>query len=72
MMSQYLAASEIVQKLKAEILGATAIEYALIAGGVGLAILAAVGLIGDELATLFNDLAESSERCIEVGSNCNK
>ncbi len=32
MMSQYLAASEIVQKLKAEILGATAIEYALIAG----------------------------------------
>ena len=71
MMSQYLAASEIVQKLKAEILGATAIEYALIASGVGLAILAAVGLIGDELAALFNDLIEG-RRCVEVGSNCKK
>ena len=71
MMSQYLAASEIVQKLKAEILGATAIEYALIAGGIALAILAAVGLIGDELAALFNDLVGDT-RCVQVGSNCQK
>ena len=71
MMSHYLAASEIIRKLKAEILGATAIEYALIAGGIALAILAAVGLIGDELAALFEGLVESA-RCIEVGSNCDK
>ena len=71
MMSQFLAASEIVQKLKAEILGATAIEYALIASSVALAILASVGLIGDELATLFEGLVEDA-RCVEVGSNCDK
>ena len=71
MMSQYLAASEMAQKLKAEILGATAIEYALIAAGIALAIIAAVGLIGDELAALFNDLA-GDPRCVEVGSNCKK
>ena len=71
MMSQYLAASEIVQKLKAEILGATAIEYALIAAGIALAIIVAVGLIGDELAALFNDLVGDT-RCVQVGSNCKK
>ncbi len=71
MLSQYFAVSEIVQKLKAEILGATAIEYALIAGGIALAILAATGLIGDQLAALFNDLVEDA-RCVEVGSNCDK
>ena len=74
MISHYLAASEIVQKLKAEILGASAVEYALIAAGVGLAILAAVGLLGDELAAFFNDLNDLVEdtRCVEVGSNCKK
>ena len=71
MLSQYFAVSEVVQKLEAEILGATAIEYALIASGIALAILAATGLIGDELAALFNDLVEDT-RCVEVGSNCNK
>ena len=71
MISQYLAVPEIVQKLKAEILGATAIEYALIASGLALAILAATGLIGDELASLFNDLAIDA-RCVEVGSSCDK
>ncbi len=71
MLSQYFAVSEIVQKLEAEILGATAIEYGLIASGIALAILAATGLIGDELAALFNDLVEDA-RCVEVGSNCKK
>ena len=71
MLSEYFAASKIVQKLRAEILGATAIEYALIAGGIALAILAAVGMIGDELAALFNELVGKT-RCVEVGSNCQK
>ena len=71
MLSEYFAASKIVQKLRAEILGATAIEYALIAGGIALAILAAVGMIGDELAALFNELVGKT-RCVDVGSNCNQ
>ena len=33
--------------------GATAIEYGLIAGGIGLAIVTTVGGIGNELITLF-------------------
>ena len=71
MMSQYLAASEIVQKLKVGLSGATAIEYALIAAGIALAIIVSIGLIGDELAALFNDLV-TVPRCVEVGSNCKK
>ena len=34
--------------------GATAIEYGLIAGGISLAIVAAVFAFGDDLATVFN------------------
>ena len=71
MLSEYFAVSEIVQKLKADISGATAIEYGLLASGVSLAIIVAVFLLGDQLATLFNDLAGET-RCVEVGSNCKK
>ena len=34
--------------------GATAIEYGLIAAGIGVAIVTAVGLVGGQLNTLFN------------------
>ncbi len=37
--------------------GATAIEYGLIAAGIAVAIIAAVGLLGDNIATLFNEIA---------------
>jgi pilus assembly protein Flp/PilA len=37
--------------------GATAIEYALIAGGIALAIVAATALVGDGLESFFSDLA---------------
>ena len=37
--------------------GATAVEYALIAAGIALAIVVAVALIGDNLSTLFNSIA---------------
>ena len=37
--------------------GATAIEYGLIAAGIAVAIIAAVGLLGDELGVLFNSIA---------------
>jgi pilus assembly protein Flp/PilA len=36
--------------------GATAIEYALIAAGISLAVVAAVFAFGDELEILFNNL----------------
>ena len=37
--------------------GATAVEYALIAAGIALAIIVGVGLIGDELAAFFNSVS---------------
>ncbi len=39
--------------------GATAIEYVLIAAGIGLAIVISVGLVGDGLDQLFDGLAVS-------------
>ena len=36
--------------------GATAVEYALIAAGIALAIVAAVGLMGDTLSGIFTDV----------------
>jgi pilus assembly protein Flp/PilA len=38
--------------------GATAIEYGLIAGGISLAIVAAVFLLGDDLQGLFEAMGE--------------
>ena len=36
--------------------GVTSIEYALIAAGIGIAIVVAVGLVGDQLNVLFNQV----------------
>ena len=38
--------------------GATAIEYGLIAAGIAVAIIAAVGLLGDSLSNMFNDIGD--------------
>lgn len=43
--------------------GATAIEYGLIAAGIALAIMIAVGLFGDSLTALFTEASE------EINSN---
>ena len=37
---------------------ATAIEYGLIAAGIAIAIIAAVGLLGDSLSNMFNDIGD--------------
>jgi len=37
--------------------GATAIEYGLIAALIGVAIITAVGLVGDSLTTTFEDIS---------------
>lgn len=41
--------------------GATAIEYGLIAGGISLAIVAAVFAFGDDLESVFNQIANKME-----------
>jgi pilus assembly protein Flp/PilA len=38
--------------------GATAIEYGLIAALIGVAIIAAVGLVGDELTNTFTEVSD--------------
>lgn len=44
-----------IRKLRLDTLGATAIEYALIAGLVSIAAIAAMHGIGDKLSTTFNN-----------------
>ena len=39
--------------------GATAIEYGLIAAGIAIAIVAVVGLLGDQLSALFTQVANA-------------
>ncbi len=56
MFKLYVSAVEKLQALKDES-GATAIEYGLIAAGIAVAIIVAVGLLGDNLSTLFNTIA---------------
>ncbi len=56
MLKLYISTIEKFQAFKDES-GATAIEYGLIAAGIAVAIIAAVGLLGDELGTLFNSIA---------------
>ncbi len=56
MFKLYSSAVEKLRALKDES-GATAIEYGLIAAGIAVAIIVAVGLLGDELAILFNSIA---------------
>jgi len=41
--------------------GVTAIEYGLIAAGIGIAIVATVGLVGDQLVTLFGEVVDELE-----------
>ncbi len=56
MLKLYVSAVEKLQAFKDES-GATAVEYALLAAGIALAIIVAVGLLGDELAVLFNSIS---------------
>ena len=56
MLKLYVSTIEMLQAFKDES-GATAIEYALLAAGIAIAIIAAVGLIGDELGVLFNSIS---------------
>ncbi len=47
---------QLLRKFVADESGATAIEYGLIAAGIAVAIIAAVGLLGDSLSGLFGEV----------------
>ena len=47
-----MTASRLIQDRR----GATAIEYGLIAAGIGVTIAATVGLLGDQLVTMFTNI----------------
>ena len=57
MISHYVKLSESLKKFAADASGATAIEYGLIAAGIAVAIIVGVGLVGDNLAAVFTDVA---------------
>ncbi len=53
MLRHYVKLSENVRKFAADESGVTAIEYGLIAAGIAVAIIVAVGLLGTELSAMF-------------------
>ncbi|MGK2870734.1 MAG: Flp family type IVb pilin, partial [Alphaproteobacteria bacterium] len=53
MLKLYVAAQEKLHAFKDDVSGATAIEYGLIAAGIGLVVLAAASTLGGQLSTLF-------------------
>ena len=60
-MREYTWLPDKIGRFSANSSGATAIEYSLIAAGIAIAIVVSVGLLGDELGTLFVDLQVALE-----------
>ncbi len=54
MLGLYVNLSEKIRKFAADESGVTAIEYGLIAAGIAVAIIVAVGLLGTELSAMFD------------------
>ncbi len=57
MLRLYVKVSESIRKFAADASGATAIEYGLIAAGIAVAIIVAVGLVGTKLDAMFTTVA---------------
>ena len=57
MIRHYVKLSESIRKFAADASGATAIEYGLIAAGIAVAIIVAVGLVGTKLTAMFTTVA---------------
>ncbi len=57
MLRLYVNVSESIRKFAADARGATAIEYGLIAAGIAVAIIVAVGLVGTKLTAMFTTVA---------------
>ncbi len=56
MLNLYVNLSEKIRKFAADESGVTAIEYGLIAAGIAVAIIVAVGLLGTELSAMFDSV----------------
>ncbi len=59
MLRLYAELSEKIRKLAADVSGATAIEYGLIAALVGVVLIGALTLLGPELSNLFNNITNA-------------
>lgn len=57
MIRLYVKFSESFKQFSADASGVTAIEYGLIAAGIAVAIITAVGLVGDGLSEAFTNVA---------------
>jgi pilus assembly protein Flp/PilA len=58
MLKLFVTASEKLHAFKSDQSGATAIEYGLIAAGIGLVVLAAAQLLGGQLEALFAQIGD--------------
>ncbi len=56
MLQPYVGVSEKIKRFRADLSGATAIEYGLIAALIGIVIIGALILLGPELSKLFNTI----------------
>ena len=56
MLQLYVGVSEQIKRFRKDLSGATAIEYGLIAGLIGVVIIGALVVLGPELSTLFNKI----------------
>ncbi len=59
MLRLYVELSEKIRKLAADVSGATAIEYGLIAALVGVVLIGALTLLGPQLSNLFNNITNA-------------
>ncbi len=59
MLRLYVELSEKIRKLAADVSGATAIEYGLIAALVGVVLIGALTLLGPQLSNLFNTITNA-------------
>ncbi len=54
MLHLYVNASETIQKFKSDVSGATAVEYAVLASGIAMAIIVAVFNLGTEVSSMYD------------------
>ena len=54
MLHLYVNASETIQKFKSDVSGATAIEYAVLASGIAMAVIVAVFNLGNEVSSMYD------------------
>lgn len=58
MLKVLVSAQEKLHAFKSDVSGATAIEYGLIAAGIGLVVLVAAQLLGGQLEALFGEIGD--------------